>query len=632
MFLYIFEALNNLFNEPPFMFKIIAPLLFVFCTFSIFAQKQNAELAYLETHISVKNGKLYKKSLYKIRIYNRAGEKYTKVRIPYSGIRKIKKIEASIEDWSGKTIKKLKKSNIIDKSAISNISFYEDHFVKEFTLKHNSYPYLLNYSYEVQFDEFLHIANWYPIVDSEIPTKTAKLIIEHPNDYKILKNVQFVENYKSESIENIKKHTWTSSYENVLKEEEYAPSIYTLIPNVLIVPEKFIYGLEGSFVNWKEFGDWECNLSKGLNDLPTKEKAALISKVQNIEDKKEKIKHLFHYLQDKTRYINVSVGIGGMKPYPASYVAQNKYGDCKALSNYFKSVLEHFNIKSYLVDVYAGDQVRDIDENFPAQQFNHVILCVPSANDTLWIDCTSDLAFNYLGTFTQNREVLLVKNGESKIVRTPPLQLTDVLESRMIKISSDESFNAIADFTATYRGDKYELFHYVYKNYNETQKKRIIREYLVDDGFELEKYEIIKGNRDSTKIEFNYSAKSNKIYMKYGNELVVKPIPVSLPKLEPVSERKLPVQIDYPIFKIDTIEFKLPNGYKAINRLDEIVIENEFGHYKTKFKNEDNKVIFIRQFLIKPGFYELNKYQLFYDFIKAVKKAENKNNFPISKK
>ena len=613
------------------MYKIITAFLFFFCAVLAFAQKHDAELAYQETYISIKNGKLYTKKLYKIKIYNRAGEKYTKVHIPYSGIRKIKKLEASIENWQGKTIKKLKKDKIIDKSAISDISFYEDHFVKEFTLKHNSYPYTLRYAYEEQFDEFLHITNWYPIIDLKIPTKTAKLIIEHPQEYKIKKNVRYIEDYQSKSIKGITKHTWISSYKNVIEEEKFAPSLYKLVPNVLVVPESFVYGTEGSFFNWKTYGNWECKLSEGLNDLPQSEKIVITKLVKDVKDEKEKIKRLFHYLQDKTRYINVSIGVGGMKPYPASYVARNKYGDCKALSNYFKSVLEHFTIKSHPVDVYAGDQVRGLNENFPAQQFNHAILCVPTDNDTLWLDCTSDLAFNYLGTFTQNREVLLVKNNASKIIRTPPLKSSDVLECRTIKIIPGENNSAFANFNATFRGYKYELFHDVYKNYNEAQQNRIIRNYLVDKSFELEKYELKKGDRDSAKIEFIYTAKSDKIYMKYGKELVVKPIPLSLPKLEPVSERKLPVQIDYPIFKIDTIEFQLPIGHKAMNKLEETTIENEFGHYKTKFENTGNNVTLIRQFFVKPGFYKIEKYQLFYDFFKAIKKAEHKNNFIISK-
>ncbi len=613
------------------MYKVFFANLFVLYSFLAFAQKNYAELDYYETNISIRNGKLYEKNLVKIKINSRAGEKYTKVLIPYSGVRKIKKVEAFITDWKGKTIKKLKKNEIVDKSAISDISLYEDNFVKEFTLKHNSYPYFLTYSYEEQIDEFLHIANWRPVIDSEVPTITAKLIIEHSVDYEIYKREQFIENYETETLSNVKRHTWISSYNKVLEKEQFAPSVYNYIPKVLIVPKSFNYDVEGSFSSWIEYGNWECELSKGLNDLPDIEKAALAKHVKNIENDKEKIKHLFHYLQDKTRYINVSIGVGGMKPYPASYVAKNKYGDCKALSNYFKSVLEYFNIKSYLVNINAGDKIKSIDENFPSQQFNHVILCVPVTNDTLWVDCTSDLAFNYIGTFIQNRKALFVKKDGSKIIQTPSLSFGEVLESRMIKIAPGENNIALAKFASTYRGDKYELFHYVYNNYNEAQKDRIIRNYLVENGFELEKYEIKKESRDSAKIEFNFSAKSNKIYVKYGNELAVKAVPLSLPKFEPVDERKLPVQIDYPVYKIDTMEFELPTGYKQQGDIEPCEIKSKLGYYKTKFAKTDTHVTLIRNFMLNAGFYDHDKYHEFYSFIKSVMDNEIKNHFLITK-
>ncbi len=613
------------------MKKRIITLLFIFLSLSLYAQKHNAELTYHETFISIKNGKMYKKLLYKIKICNRAGEKYTKVRVPYSGIQKVKKLEASITEVNGKIIKKIKKNDIIDKSAISHISLYEDDYVKEFTLKHNSYPYFLNYSYEEEIDEFLDIINWYPIIDTEIPTKSAKLIIEHPSKYEVTVKERKPDNYKHSVRSGLERHVWEASYKNLVESEVLSPYILDLLPNVKVLPKTYYFGTNGSLMSWKDFGNWQYRLNDGLSDLPAFEKNKILKLTEGISSDKEKIKILYHYLQDETRYINISIGTGGLKTYPADYVAQKKYWDCKALSNYFKAILEFVGIKSYYSKVFAGEKIRPIDTSFVSQQSNHIILFIPFPKDTLWLDCTSSNAFGYLGTFTQNRNALIVDKDNSHFVKTPPLSIRDVMESRMIKITPGENNIALAKFTTIYRGDKYEFFHEVYNNYNKAQKDRIVRKYLVDNGFELQEYEIKPEDRDSAKIEFNYSAKSDKIYMKYGNELVIRVIPLSLPKFEPVDERKFPVQIDYPIYKIDTIEFQLPIGYKSNLDLKSINLKSEFGHIKTEFKQTDTKVIFIRHFLLNSGFLTLEKYPEFYNFIKSVKGAENKNHFLISK-
>ena len=136
------------------MLKFLFILLFTLPFVEVFTQYHYAELVYQETDISFKNGKLIKNETYEIKIYSREGEKFTNISIPYSKLCKLSGIEACIKDKNGTIIKKLQNSDISFKSAISDFSLYEDDFVKEFTLKHNSYPYSIIYSYHYQEEEF----------------------------------------------------------------------------------------------------------------------------------------------------------------------------------------------------------------------------------------------------------------------------------------------------------------------------------------------------------------------------------------------------------------------------------------------------------------------------------------------
>ena len=329
--------------------------LFIVHTTSSIAQISNAELVNLETNITIKNGKLLKTFVYEIKINNRAGEKFTKVSIPYSKMSKASKIDAEIKDKFGQIVKKLKKDEITERSAISDISLYEDDYIKEFTLKHNIYPYTIFYTYQIQEEEFLYIDYWIPVLDQKTPTQYAKLSIEAPIDYKLSYKSQFIDKFKIDSISSKKIYTWETSYKSFAETEEFSPSIYDLIPSVVIVPINFKYDLSGSFKNWKEYGNWQNELLKDLSDLPQFEKDKISSLIVGIDNEIEKIKKLYSYLQDETRYINISIETGGLKPYPASYVAENKYGDCKALTNYFKSVLSFIDIESFYANVNARE-------------------------------------------------------------------------------------------------------------------------------------------------------------------------------------------------------------------------------------------------------------------------------------
>ena len=77
------------------------------------------------------------------------------------------------------------------------------------------------------------------------------------------------------------------------------------------------------------------------------------------------------------RYVNIKLGIGGLKPLPATFVDQKKYGDCKALSNYMNALLKAVGIKSYYAIINAGANEEPATPSFPGDNFDHIILCVP---------------------------------------------------------------------------------------------------------------------------------------------------------------------------------------------------------------------------------------------------------------
>jgi hypothetical protein len=117
-----------------------------------------------------------------------------------------------------------------------------------------------------------------------------------------------------------------------------------------------------------------------------------------IQSDKDKVRFLYRYLQQNMRYVSVQLGIGGLKPFPAMFVDQKKYGDCKALTNYMGALLRAVNIPSCYAIVNAGTNAKPADPKFPDNVFNHVILCVPLKNDTTWLECTSNTQpFGQLG-------------------------------------------------------------------------------------------------------------------------------------------------------------------------------------------------------------------------------------------
>jgi len=594
----------------------------------LWSQEFDAELINEQIEVTASPGRLVKNCTYEIRINNKAGEEYTDVSIHFTKQNKIHRIDASIKDQSGIIIKKLKSSEITERSDFSH-SFYSDYLVKEFTLKHNVYPYILTYSYQIQYDEFLSIEYWNPVLDIKVPTVDATLILNIPYDYAISYSNRNVEEPLIEKGENSLIYRWKTSYNGALREETLAPPLINFLPVVEIVPKNFRYILDGSFESWSSYGYWEHSLIAGLDIMPENEKARIISLTGNINDDREKIRVLYHHLQDETRYINVNIETGGMKPYPASYVVDNRYGDCKALTNYFKAVLEVAGIKAYYTNVLAEDPLQEIDLTFPSQQFNHVILFVPLDGDTVWLDCTSNRAFNYLGSFTQNHDVFVIDGKNSFFLRTPRLCNMDVIDSR--NISVNYSGSASATFRNHYKGEMYENLFDLNHSFKESDKDYVVRKYIVEKGFDLSRYEILENNRDSNEIVVVYEASSPNLYKNYGNEMVINNIKFDLPAFEKPQYRKLPVQIDYPIYKSDTIEYDLINGFRMVNESENLNISASYGEYKFKMNIDGDNIRVVKSILINPGTYPLQEYIDFYKFIKEVNDSENRSHIILTK-
>ncbi len=605
-------------------------ILFLFFYTSIVAQIPEAETLKYITEISCDEDEITIDEYIEIKINSRSGNKYAEIEIPLNGMSSLSNIQAHIEDKSGEIIRKLKKKDIVVVSDMESFSFYEDSFVKQFSLRHNDYPYTIVYSYQRKAKEFIDIAHWYPILYTT-PTLQAVLEISVPFDYPIKIKEQNINLASKTEDKGRQVYKWEESYGALKKNEEFAPYRTMHLPTVKVVPVHFKYGVDGSSGSWEEFGNWKSELNSGISELPQKEINKIASLTKGLKTDKEKIDVLYRYLQEETRYVNISIERGGLKSHSATYVSEKKYGDCKALSNYFKSVLNEVGINAYYTSINAGKKIRPIDLEFPSQQFNHIILYIPLEKDTMWLDCTSDHCMEYLGTFIQNRNAL-VQNGEhSFIARTPSLAKDDVKTVRRVNTKVNIAGQAESDFNNSYKGKYFEELYSVYNNYDEKAKKEILKEYFVDSDYEVPDNIVYQLMGSQDEIQLSYSSVSPKVYQEYGKDIVIKVLPFYVPKVEMPKHRDYPVQIDYPTYKTDTLSYQIPNGYRLQKLKDDVLIESKYGEYGVQFIHEGNLVKVIKSFYLKAGNYPLEEYDLFYDFMKSIRKSEQKLMIPMTK-
>lgn len=606
------------------MKPFLIALALAIVTTPLFPQSYNAEVIYKTTRITASVDKIITEESVRILINKRAEEtRLTDVEIIRKESEKISSLEGWIEDENGIIIRKLQKKDIVESHAQTGFSFYDDYLSIKFSLRHNIYPYYLCYSYKRTTPEYLIISDWSPVLENDIPTRKSTLELIIPDGYEFNYESSGVNDPTAENLEKSKSYKWVSSYDKPVLDETCSPRLFLFFPRVKITPKQFSYGCPGTFSTWRTYGQWYSDLIKEQNILPVTELSRIHNLVKDAVSDREKISILYHYLQDNTRYINVTTDFGGHKPMPAQYVAENKYGDCKALVNYTKSMLEAVGINSFYTVVFAGNYPIESQKGIPFPNFNHVVLMIPDGNDSIWLECTSKtLPFGYSGIFTSGRKALVIDNENSAFVNTPRYSCKDVETIRNFGFKINYSGALTLDASFVLKGSDFETFLAINNSLDLKEQKKMLDKYLDHSGIEVSEYKLKRESRDDNEMLFTMTGNANKYVRKVQNEYFVSAVAFDLPEFEPPSKRKLPVLLTNPVSYKDTVTVEMLDGLIPGIIPEEVNIENEFGSYQIKIKREKNKITLIKEVCLNAGKYPLEKYPSFYSFLMSVRKAE----------
>lgn len=603
-------------------------ILFFFSPYAILASQPDCELIRYDLKCTIEKGVLFRDFLFVIQINNRAGEVNARISIPFSKGNKIVHLEGNIEDLDGRMIRELSRKDITDISAVSDQIMYTDEFCRTFELIHNQYPYRIRYRYRVEIRDYLYIASWIPVLGENIPTRNATLVVEMPLGFRYKAQEKEVPSPQTDTIGAMFRLRYEVAGIPSYTSEKYAPSPMNSLQHVVIIPENFNWFVSGSHENWQSYGLWENKLIEDAGVLPVTEKDRIAKLIKGISDNTEKVRKIYAYLQDNTRYINVKIDVGGLKPYPAEYVAIHKYGDCKALTNYMKSLLNAAGLPSYYTNVIADANPARTDLSFPSQQFNHVFLYVPLEKDTFFLECTSNtFPFGYVGTMTQDRPAFVIDGMNSHFVQTPALKPDDVLTRRIIQYAISPDGSAATKIDFCFKGEWYEIFDAVLSQLSTFEQEEFIRNCMPAANYELKEWHLNRKHRDTAEIELQAELKVPNAIKRYGNDISLQIFPVFPTVFEIPGKRKLPVVVHYPECTQDSIVYTFPDFMHRNGKTDEVSIKSKYGEYYRRIEHIGNKMLIIRYFRLNKGEYTGMEYPEFYKFITEMQQADKKNIF-----
>ena len=567
-------------------------------------------------------GKAVEKVKVVITILNEKAESYSDVRVNYDNFSRVKYLVGVLYDETGKTIKVLGITSVYDMSAVPGGTFYSDDRIKYLNFPRAKYPYTIEYEYEKEYSGILNYPRWnfQPGLGIAVEKSGIQFVVPKGMAFR------YYERNLKNSVDSVitgdsRIYTWQEdNIRAVAPQWSYVlRPVYTL-PVLYTAPKDFKYGgYEGSMSSWKALGDWNYNLIKGRDVLPQEDISKVNGIVSKSTDKREITRLIFEYMQSRTRYVSIQVGIGGFQPAKAEDVAKNGYGDCKALVNYTKALLKAAGINSYYTLVTAGED-RDPNPDFVADFFNHIILCVPLQKDTVWLECTDPtIPFNYLGSFTDDRHALLITPEGGKIVRTPEFRKNDNLRKRTGTVSLYESVASLIKISDYYSGYNYWNATSTYGKQSEVEMKRNLYSTLRFYDFAVNSVSYNEVRSEKPSASFSYGISVNDLTVTMGKRIFFNP---TIEKDGYLKESPVTMLIPKSEIRIDSLSYYLPYGYRIEYLPENITLDTEFGRFSYQLKAEGNKIIYTRYLEFNKGIVSQEKFQELRKFINSIAKAD----------
>jgi hypothetical protein len=542
----------------------------------------------------------------------------------------IRNIEAIVYDGFGNEIKKIRRKDFRDQSAADGSTLFSESRLIYLDYTPVNYPFTVVYECEISTSNTAFIPQWYALTRYFVSVEKSVLTVNFTENLGFKKKeLNFSRFAIQKTIDTPKQTSYLAANIPAQKEEYNSPEYYDYFPRVMMGLELFnLEGIDGNAKNWKEFGQWYFDkILSGTTELPEETKAKITALVGNEKDPIQKAKIIYNYVQQKSRYVSIQVGIGGWKPMPAKDVDRLGYGDCKALTNYTKALLEVVGVASYNTVLYGDRDKRDIQSDFVSMQGNHMILSIPNGDGNyIWLECTSqDNPFGYQANFTDDRNVLIIKPDGGEIVRTKNYINKDNSQLSKGYYTITENGDFSANIAIVSEGSQYS-WKSVLETQQPTEKEAHYKEYW--DNINNLKINKTTFSNDKDKVSFteslslsaaNYGAIT-------GNKMMITANAFNQfsGNIKRIRNRKTPFEISRGYYDADEIAIALPTGF-AIETLPKgFELNSKFGEYKTELiKKDEVSLVYKRTLLINKGLYASSEYEDYRQFMEQISRNDN---------
>ena len=276
-------------------------------------------------------------------------------------------------------------------------------------------------------------------------------------------------------------------------------------PNQPPFTEFFGHVHVSTYKTWDDVGKWYWGLVKDQFNADDEVRRRVLEVTKGLTDERAKVRAVYDYVVQKTRYVALEFGIHGFKPYSCAQIFGRGFGDCKDKATLIVTMLKELGIPATIVIVRTG--LRGLFEESPASlaPFDHAIAYVPSLD--LYLDGTAEYTGSTeLPAMDRGAMALQINEGKPKLVHLPDPPASESKTVRKLDATLGEGGAAQVDWQADVTGVHASAWRQRY--HAETSRKQRVQEDLADALPGLSVASVEAGKLDDVEVPVTLRAKA----------------------------------------------------------------------------------------------------------------------------
>jgi cellulose synthase operon protein C len=333
-----------------------------------------------------------------------------------------------------------------------------------------------------------------------------------------------------------------------------------------------------TYKSWDEMAGWYWGLVKDQFVADDEVRRRVAEATRGLTDPAAKVRAIYDYVVQKTRYVALEFGIHGFKPYSCAQVFSRGFGDCKDKATLIVTMLKEVGIPATIVIVRTG--FKGDFETAPASlaPFDHAIAYVPSLD--LYLDGTAEYAGSTeLPAMDRGALALQVNEGNAKLTHLPDPPASETVASRNVDVTLGGDGSALIDWHAEVTGAYAAGYRQRY--HSQVSRKQRLAEDLGADlgGLEIQSLDAPGLDDVEHPVSIHVRAKALEFGRKNGSQLSlpVGPSEHLVRDFAPLSQRQLDVRLPFRSRTESEWTVHLPSAMQVVRAPDDTDVRGPFG-------------------------------------------------------